>query len=510
MTDNTVKFGESFYLRHSTGQYLIAVDRGQYNYPQLGNTGKVTLQVVGNEGEVVTSSGRIKIRTTESVIGNNDILGAFANSHDCYYWQDGYDEDKQSWLITKVSGTGGPIHYADQVYLTNCSYGTQLCPDTSNLGYITTAENTTNWWILESTVPVSSPAQESSSPPTASSAIPSQLATAPPNVAPSPSAPSEQSAAPVITQVGPVGSASSVVEQPGQPATAPPNVAPSPPAPTAPSDTPSIPAPVSSVGQPSQPAVTQGRQKVLVFDANHQGIAVGGGALRPQGRFTIEAWVCPATAAGKQVILAEGETLFYLEGGELKFQIAPAAEAIASVGAGLVAGNWYHVAVVRAGSRLGATKLYINGIQNDNQIAISAVLTFGNTYLGGKPDKPEYRFQGKLLEVRIWRFARSQEDIEANRLYPLTGRELGLVRYWPLNETVGTTLHNKSTSPAVGTVSGEAVWEEVEIPLKLKLDPQEKLLQSTGLEDYAYWYRVIAKQQEPVTDPSFRRGRIWT
>jgi hypothetical protein len=51
----------------------------------------------------------------------------------------------------------------------------------------------------------------------------------------------------------------------------------------------------------------ESRMKVLVFDANSQGIAVGSGALRPQGRFTIEAWVCPATDAGKQVIFADGE-----------------------------------------------------------------------------------------------------------------------------------------------------------------------------------------------------------
>lgn len=258
-----------------------------------------------------------------------------------------------------------------------------------------------------------------------------------------------------------------------------------------------------------QPAVTQNRPKLLVFDANSQGIAVGSGALRPQGRFTIEAWVYPATDAGKQVILAEGETRFYLEGGELKFQTTPTTEAISSSGAGLVAGKWYHVAVVRGGSRPGNTKLYINGVANDNQTAISPVLSFGNTYLGGDPDVPDSGFQGKLLEVRVWRFARSLSEIEANRLYPMTGRELGLVRYWSLTQTVGSTLHDKTTNRAVGTLSSDAVWEEVEIPLKLKLDPQERLTRSTGLEDYGYWYKEMAKQQKTEADPPFLRGRIW-
>ena len=259
----------------------------------------------------------------------------------------------------------------------------------------------------------------------------------------------------------------------------------------------------------TSPATTQSRQSVLSLSENDRGIAVGSSALRPQGRFTIEAWVYPATDAGKQVIFAEGETLFYIEGGELKFQITATKDAIASSGAGLVAGHWYHVAVARAGSRPGDTKLYINGVHNDNQTAITPVLSFGNSYLGGQPDVPDSGFQGKLLEVRVWRFARSQAEIEANRLYPLTGRELGLVRCWSLNKTVGTTIQSKTTNRAVGSIGPDVVWEEVEIPLKLKLDAQERLVRSTGLEDYGYWFTEMAKQQKTEADPPFRRGRIW-
>jgi cyanobactin cluster PatC/TenC/TruC protein len=260
--------------------------------------------------------------------------------------------------------------------------------------------------------------------------------------------------------------------------------------------------------QAIRPVALQGRQMVLVLDDKHQGISVGRGALKLQGNFTIEAWVYPATDAGKQVIFAEGETLFYLEGGQLKFQTPGATEAIASTQT-IAPNSWYHVAVVRAGSFAGATKLYINGVQNDNQIAIPTVVSSGNTYLGVHPDVPESRFQGKLLEVRVWRYGRSLSQIESKWLYPLTGRELGLVRCWSLDEKLGTTLHDKTTNRAVGTFSGDAVWEEVEIPLKLKLDPQEVLMRSTGLEDYGYWFREMAKREKTEADPTFRRGRIW-
>ena len=229
----------------------------------------------------------------------------------------------------------------------------------------------------------------------------SESATASPNVAPSPSpVPTEQFIP--IEQSGELSEA----------ATAPPNVAPTPPQPSGESSPPVTPTP--AIAEPIPPVALQGRQMVLVLDEKHQGISAGGGALKPQGRFTIEAWVYPATDAGKQVIFAEGETLFYLEGRKLKFQTPRATEAIASSNA-IAPKSWYHVAVVRGGSRPGDTKLYINGVQNDNQIAIPAVLAVGNTYLGAQPDVPSSSFQGKLLEVRVWRYGRSVSEIEANR-----------------------------------------------------------------------------------------------
>ncbi|MHC5720508.1 MAG: LamG-like jellyroll fold domain-containing protein, partial [Nostoc sp.] len=119
----------------------------------------------------------------------------------------------------------------------------------------------------------------------------------------------------------------------------------------------------------------------------------GGGALLPHRHFTIEAWIYPATDAGKQVIYTEAGMLFYLEGGEIKFKSSLTSEVIASLGAGITSGSWYHVAVSWAGSCPGATKLYINGVHNDNQKPIFPVLSFGNTYLGGQPNVPDSRFQ---------------------------------------------------------------------------------------------------------------------
>ena len=258
------------------------------------------------------------------------------------------------------------------------------------------------------------------------------------------------------------------------------------------------------------PAPTYDRRPVISLDDKCQGIAAGSGALKPRGRFTLEAWIYPTTKAGKQVIYSEGESLFYLEDGELKYQNASAESAIASVGAGITAGNWYHVAIARGGRRAGKTKLFVNASENDNQAAIPAVLTVGSTYLGSQPDVADTRFQGKLLEVRVWRYARSQAEIQANMTYFLTGRELGLMRCWTGDEGYGNTISDRTTNRAVGTAIGDLTWEGCEIPIKTNLNAQERLTRSTGLEDYGFWFKEMAKQQQQTgAEPPFRRGRIW-
>ncbi|MEM7590806.1 MAG: alkaline phosphatase D family protein [Cyanobacteria bacterium P01_A01_bin.83] len=150
-TQTVVKFGDTFYLKNKSGQYLIGADSGRYFFPQLDNSGKTPLQLKGKTGEL-QHNDEIKIRSLETRLGDRDVLGAFPDSHNCYYWNDGYDERKQGWKITKASGEPGKICYGDEVYLTNVYYDNQtLATDTKYPGYLTTVKNAKQIWILEST-----------------------------------------------------------------------------------------------------------------------------------------------------------------------------------------------------------------------------------------------------------------------------------------------------------------------------------------------------------------------
>ena len=151
-----IKLDGIFYLRHKNGQYLVGADKGRYYFPQLDNTGQVKLQFEGiNKAEKLKNGDRVKICSQETSLGKNDILGAFVDSHNCYYWKDGYNDKKQSWYIHKVSGDGDVICYGDEVYITNVFYNVfyknqRLAADTRYHGYITTKKNAPDSWIIES------------------------------------------------------------------------------------------------------------------------------------------------------------------------------------------------------------------------------------------------------------------------------------------------------------------------------------------------------------------------
>ena len=147
----TVVNGDTFYLRNKSGQYLVDADNGRYFFPQLDNNKPRKLQLIGDTGEI-RHNDNIKIKSLETRLGDRNVLGAFTDSHNCYYWNDNYDKRRQSWKITKASGDRGKIRYGDEVYLTNVYYDKQtLTADTKHPGYLTTVKNAKEVWILEST-----------------------------------------------------------------------------------------------------------------------------------------------------------------------------------------------------------------------------------------------------------------------------------------------------------------------------------------------------------------------
>jgi Concanavalin A-like lectin/glucanases superfamily len=106
---------------------------------------------------------------------------------------------------------------------------------------------------------------------------------------------------------------------------------------------------------------------------------------------------------------------------------------------------WHHVALTGSANNL---TLYLDG-----QVAgigtypsplgsSPADLYLGASFGGG----PFYdHWKGAIDDVRIWNVARTQQQIDANRLYVLAGTEPGLVAYWRF-DVAGQTVVNSATA----------------------------------------------------------------
>jgi hypothetical protein len=151
--------------------------------------------------------------------------------------------------------------------------------------------------------------------------------------------------------------------------------------------------------------------------------------------------------------------------------------------------TWVHLAVTFDGSQ---GKFYLNGqvASQGKTTKDYAVNTELSLYIGAahftETTVPHYFFTGQIAEVSIWNKARTQQEIQSDMNKRLTGKEQGLVGYWPLNEGSGNTAIDKTGNGNNGIIKGGATWKQEE----LALNPAEPITgefqiptnSSTGVE----------------------------
>ncbi|HTP07198.1 MAG TPA: LamG domain-containing protein [Anaerolineae bacterium] len=123
--------------------------------------------------------------------------------------------------------------------------------------------------------------------------------------------------------------------------------------------------------------------------------------------------------------------------------------------------RWYHLAATHSGPGSTIT-LYVDGVPVATGIAAPVILDSADDpdpdpfSLCHDPYHQEMRvaswggggqfLNGDVDEVRIWNTTRTGDQIRANMYRELTGGETGLVGYYPMNETSGTTVPDRSTT----------------------------------------------------------------
>ena len=165
--DGEVKMGDKVHLKHlNSGRYLTSATEqtsawfgtGQYFATLLGDAGRVALTLQGDGTAPLADSAEVQLRTTESMVGKYNLLGAWESSHDLYYY---YSSPlwgaKQEWSLRRANPSGesgGTLRYGEPIHVVNKHFGQNLARDQVFNGYFTNEEaaadgNFESVWVLE-------------------------------------------------------------------------------------------------------------------------------------------------------------------------------------------------------------------------------------------------------------------------------------------------------------------------------------------------------------------------
>lgn len=187
-------------------------------------------------------------------------------------------------------------------------------------------------------------------------------------------------------------------------------------------------------------------------------LLVGEGACA----FTLEAWVKTARKGRRQQIVAFGPenekgpcAHWYIDAdGKLAFDLWDGSGPRSDT---FVADDvWHHVAVTSDGTSL---QLHVDGIASGPAMQGPLDLRYGEGWIGAATKCwaiegiDQWRFHGKIAEVRVWFRRLDASELTTYTLLSLTGQELGLVGRWRLD--AAATNPYEDTSPRARHASAE-------------------------------------------------------
>jgi gliding motility-associated-like protein len=132
-------------------------------------------------------------------------------------------------------------------------------------------------------------------------------------------------------------------------------------------------------------------------------------------------------------------------------------------------GEWVHICAIQVGPL--SSRMYINGLEvpvSYNGTGSTAIVhdPAGRQVIGWQLSyEPGVYMNGEIDELRIWRTARTEEEIRANMCRKLSGSEPGLEAYWRFDEGAGSTAFDASPSAHHGNFAGAMTWRISGAPL---------------------------------------------
>lgn len=206
-------------------------------------------------------------------------------------------------------------------------------------------------------------------------------------------------------------------------------------------------------------------QNALNFDGTDDHVTTPfGGPFGPANR-TVECWIRTSNSIStQQVILDYGAmsplgsrfTLNMINFGKLRIEVGGngfnSTQSIAD-------GNWHHVAVTYDDNATNKFRMYIDGqleIAQNTSVAVNTVSA--GLFIGQRNDGVN-NFLGDIDEVRIWNYARTQAEIDADKNFEYCSLPTGLLVYYKFNQGVaggnntGVTTLQSATGGNNGTLN---------------------------------------------------------
>ena len=199
---------------------------------------------------------------------------------------------------------------------------------------------------------------------------------------------------------------------------------------------------VSAYSQTSPPATH------LNFDGVDDYIDLGNDLadeLKYSSFFTVEGWIKTTHTTGIQSIVNNDsggtvqQSRFRLNDDKLELLMGHGVNSVTSPAGVITADTWHHVAGVYNDTTL---KLYVDGVEvaTESILGTYSMLLSLQEYWIGNTNKENQAFSGSIDEVRVWKIARTAEQLAAGRFCQLGSSETesvnyaGLLAYFKFNQ----------------------------------------------------------------------------
>ncbi|MBI2427484.1 MAG: T9SS type A sorting domain-containing protein [Ignavibacteriales bacterium] len=180
----------------------------------------------------------------------------------------------------------------------------------------------------------------------------------------------------------------------------------------------------------------------LTFNGTSSSLATSSNPSIANSSFTLEVWAKNATSSASGWFFGQGTGttnqglhIGYISTTGIRFGMWSDDLDYTSV---TDAENWHHYAFVfNASTKFQA--IYRDGALVASRTANNNFTGSGTFYVGRIFTGVTSSFNGTLDEARLWNVARSASEIRQNMHLSLAGNESGLLGYWRMDETSGTT-----------------------------------------------------------------------